>query len=356
MSTIDQELLKGKTTITTESKENDFQPMQNTYKVQPFTLEQEQQALKDAEKSTAFGLIMAERDRKQKEYQDKLNNSKRTAKYLAWTNLFTNLAKLGGWGNAPVVKEDTTHLFKAFNDVDNVRNLMDQSQDKYDTALTNARLQYVESKRNAHNAQQQAMYDASQKYVDAYNKLGADKSKKVTTKQEYDPYAKQQNELKQQKLQAEIDSIKARKDLSEQQKAKIIKEMQEGKPGSNKPFYEFENKADGYTYKISKSKAVDIENYLADIRDGKIANVGSSLKEEVEDDLDVLNRTFNADMKDAETLRIISKYLQKYPDLFRDFINSAQRVKTQASDNIGFQKENTSTPVTSNQSVNSLIK
>lgn len=317
----------AKTTIETESVSNDFQPIQNTYQMQAFTPEQEKQALKDAETSTAFGLIMDERNRMQQEYRDRLNNNTRAAKALAWTNLFTNLAKLGGWGYAPVIKEDTTHLFKAFGDVDRVRELMQQSDDKYSTALTNAKLQYVNNARTAHNAREKAIYDARQKYVDAYNKTGLESRTKIKAKYEYDPTKEGMDALRRQKLQADIEAIRARKDLTEQQKAKIIANLENGS-SNNKPFYEFENRNDGYTYRISKSKAVDIENYLGDIKAGKVAGVGPSLKKEVEDDLSILSRVFDADMKDAETLRIISKYLQKYPDLFQQFTNSATRVKT----------------------------
>ena len=317
---------KGKVIIEEESIGNDFQPIANNYKMQPFTAEQEKQALKDAENSTAFGLIMAERDRKMQEYQNRLADDTKRARTLAWTNLFTNLAKLGGWGYAPVVKEDTTPMFKAFNDVDNVRNLMEQAGDRYSTALTNSKLQYVSNARDMHNAREKAMYDANQKYVDAYNNAGMESRTKSKTKYEYDPNDAETDKLKRQKLQQEIEQIQARKDLTVAQKEKLIREAQQG--GSKKdPFYEFENSADGYTYRISKSKAVDIENYLTRIKNGEI-NLGPSIKKEVEDDLDILNRQFNADMKDAETLRIISKYMQKYPGMFNQFINSANRVKT----------------------------
>lgn len=320
----------AKTVIETESVSNDFQPIQNTYRMQAFTPEMEKQALEDAENSTAFSLIMDERNRRQQEYQDRMNNSAKAAKALAWTNLLTNLAKLGGMGNAPIIKEDTTHLFKAFNDVDKVRDLLMQNNDKYSTALTNAKLQYVQNARDTHNARERAIYDAYQKYAEAYNKAGLESRTRTKTRYEYDPNQQAKNALEQDKLRAQIAQINARKDLTEQQKAKIIAELEKGGSGSgkDKPFYEFENQNDGYTYRISKSKAVDIENYLGDIKAGKVAGVGPSLKKEVEDDLSILSRVFDADMKDAETLRIISKYLQKYPDLFRQFTNSATRVKT----------------------------
>lgn len=321
---------KAKTTIETESVSNDFKPIQNTYQIQPFTAQQEAQALKDAENSTAFGLIMAERDRKMQEYQNRLKDNTRAAKGLAWTNLFTNLAKLAGWGNAPVIKEDNTHMFKAFNEVDRMRDLLGQTGDKYSTALTNAKLQYVQNARDTHNARERAIYDAHQKYVDAFNKTGLESRTKTKTKYEYDPAKDDMDALKRQKLQAEIDSINARKDLTDQQKKKLIAELQNGGSGSKKDaFYEFENKNDGYTYRISKSKAVDIENYLSDIKAGKVPGVDDTLRNEVEKDLALLKSRFTADMKDAETLRIISKYLQTYPDLFREFTNSAKRVKTQ---------------------------
>lgn len=318
----------AKTVIETESVSNDFQPIQNTYQMQAFTPEQEKQALKDAENSTAFSLIMDERNRRQQEYQDRMNNSAKAAKALAWTNLLTNLAKLGGMGNAPIIKEDTTHLFKAFNDVDKVRELMQQSDERYSTALTNAKLQHVNNARTAHNAREQAIYDARQKYVDAYNKTGLESRTKTKTKYEYDQNQQTKNALEQEKLRAQIAQINARKDLTDQQKAKLIKELENGGSADKKPFYEFENKNDGYTYRISKSKAVDIENCLGDIKAGKVAGVGPSLKKEVEDDLALLKSRYTADMKDAETLRVISKYLQKYPDLFRQFTSSATRVKT----------------------------
>lgn len=317
----------AKTVIETESVSNDFQPIQNTYQMQAFSPEMEKQALKDAESATAFSLIMDERNRRQQEYQDRMNNSAKAAKALAWTNLLTSLAKLGGWGYAPVIKEDTTHLFKAFGDVDKMRDLLMQNNDKYSTALTNAKMQYVNNARTTHNARERAIYDAYQKYVDAYNKTGLESKTKTKTRYEYDPNKQAKNALEQDKLRAQIAQINARKDLTEQQKAKLIQELENGGK-TNKPFYEFENQNDGYTYRISKSKAVDIENYLGDIKAGKVAGVGPSLKKEVENDLSILSRVFDADMKDAETLRIISKYLQKYPDLFSQFTSSATRVKT----------------------------
>lgn len=316
---------KGKQTVEQETISNDFTPIANTYQIQPFTKEQEAQALKDAEQSTAFGLIMAERDKKMKEYQDRLNNDVKRTRALAWTNLFTNLAKLGGMGYAPVVKEDTTHMFKAFNDVDNVRNLMSQVADRYSSALTNSKLQYVESAKVAHNAAQKARYDANQKYVDAYNKAGMESRTKTKTKYEYDPGQDETDRLKREKLNAEIKQIQAREDLTQAQKDKIIREMEQGSK-DKKPFYEFEH-PDGYTYRISQSKAVDIVNYLTRIQAGEI-DLGPTIKQEVEGDLNILANRYDADMKDAETLRIISKYMQKYPDLFRQFINSAQRTKT----------------------------
>lgn len=342
------ELPNGKTKITTKEYINDFEPISNDYKINPFTKEMEEQALKDAENSTAFGLLMDERNKKIKQYEEKLAKNTKAAKYLAWTNLFTNLAKLGGWGYAPVVKEDNTHLFNAFNDVDNVRNMLEQTDDKYSAALTNAKLQYVNNARDTHNTREKAIYDANQKYVDAFNEAGLKKGKEITTTTEYDPNKDELNALKQDEIRARIKAVEARTDLTEQQKEKLKKEIEKGgKSSEGKPFYEFENKNDGYTYRISKSKAVDIENYLADIKNGKISGIDSALKDEVEEDLSVLERAYDADMKDAETLRIISKYLQKYPGLFRKFLNGSNRVKTTYNDSLDYQRDDQSTSLTS---------
>ncbi len=330
-----QDLAGAKSKVVTEERYDDFTPVVNNYTVKPFSAEQEAKAYQEAGKTSAFGALMAERNDKLEDYADRYKKNAETAKALAWGNLFTSLAKLGGWGAAPVIKSENKPLMTAFAEADKVRDLYDQTKYAYDTAGRQMRQSYVDAARATHAAGEKAKYDAEQKRVDLANEAAMKSRNKTTTKYTYenDPL----EALKRQKLNAEIAAINARKDLNDQQKAKLIAEIQGG--GSAKPFYAYRSR-DGYTYNLTKSQAQDIVTRIKQDYNNRLKEQGIQTVEEngsnildpytkkLYSDLSILQLSLQHGQSDNSTLSIVSDYLNANPERFRDILNNAPRVET----------------------------
>lgn len=328
----DQDLAGAKSKVVTEERYDDFTPVFNNYTVKPFSVEQEAEAYQEAGNTSAFGALMAERNNKLKDYADRYKKNAETAKALAWGNLFTSLAKLAGWGSAPVVQEDTKPLMSAFQEADNIRDIYYKTKDAYDSKLNNTRLNYVESARATHNAKEKAKYDAEQKRVDLANEAAVKSRNKTTTKYTYenDPL----EALKRQKLNAEIAAIIARKDLTDQQKAKLIAEIQGG--GSAKPFYAYAGK-DGYTYNLTKSQAQDIVTKLKQDKINPPEGVSQQYLDKLDKDIGLLETALQYGQADNATLAIIAEYLSSNPERFQDILSRSNRIKTKS--NVTFTPE-----------------
>ena len=327
-----QDLAGAKSKVVTEETYDDFTPIVNNYTVKPFSAEQEAKAYQEAGKTSAFGALMAERNDKLEDYADRYKKNAETAKALAWGNLFTSLAKLGGWGAAPVIKSENKPLMTAFAEADKVRDLYDQTKYAYDTAGRQMRQSYVDAARATHAAGEKAKYDAEQKRVDLANEAAMKSRNKTTTKYTYenDPL----EALKRQKLNAEIAAINARKDLNDQQKAKLIAEIQGG--GSAKPFYAYAGK-DGYTYNLTKSQAQDIVTILKQDKTNPPEGVSQQYLDKLDKDIGLLETVLKYGQSDNATLAIISEYLSSNPERFQDILSRSNRVRTKS--NVTFTPE-----------------
>lgn len=336
--------------VVTKEEYNDFTPVKNDYVIQAFTPEQEEAAYKSAESSVAFRSLLDERKNKHKDYIQRYQHAGETAKALAWSNLFTNLAKLGGWGAAPVIQEDTKPLMNAFQEADKVRNLYYQTDDAYGQALRQTRLDYVNAARATHNAIEKAKYEARQKEVDLINKANLERSGKTTTKEVYknDPT----EDLKKQKLRAEIASILARKDLSKAQKDKLIKEAEDKASGADKkPFYSYAGK-DGYTYNLTKSQAQDIVTKLKQDKNNPPEGLSQQYLDKLDKDIGLLETALKYGQSDNATLAIIAEYLSSNPERFADILSRTPRTKT--SLHIDEQTDDDASGSNNNLTVNNL--
>lgn len=321
-----QDLAGAKSKVVTEDTYDDFTPIVNNYTVKPFSAEQEAKAYQEAGKTSAFGALMAERNDKLEDYADRYKKNAETAKALAWGNLFTSLAKLGGWGAAPVIKSENKPLMTAFAEADKVRDLYDQTKYAYDTAGRQMRQSYVDAARATHAATEKAKYDAEQKRVDLANEAAMKSRNKTTTKYTYenDPL----EALKRKKLNAEIAAINARKNLNDQQKAKLMAEIQSG--GSAKPFYAYAGK-DGYTYNLTKSQAQDIVTILKQDKTNPPEGVSQQYLDKLDKDIGLLETALKYGQSDNATLAIISEYLSSNPERFQDILSRSNRVRTKSN-------------------------
>lgn len=322
MANPEENNLLTKKVVTTE----EYVPLElqkNDYVIQPFTEDQEKEAYNDAKKSSAFTELLEERDAKLKKYKGRYDNNIKAAKALAWGNLITSLGKLAGWGNAPVVKSDNSHLMNVFGEVDRVSELYNQTSDAYKNAERKMIHDYVNRARDTHNASEKAKYNARQREVDLINEAALKRTGKTTTREEYthDPL----QELKEQKLKMDIATIQARKDLTEQQKNKIIAEIQRG--GNTKPFYAYASN-DGYTYNLDKSQAIDIITRLKQDLNSPPENVSQQYLSNLKNDIGLLETALQYGQSDNATQAIIAQYLSSDPQRFQDILSRSQRVKT----------------------------
>ena len=317
-------------TVTEEKYTDTFTPEVNSYHVQPFYPEQENEAYNKSNETSAFRTLMLERDGKLADYAIRHQNSVKNAKSLAWMNLFTNLAKFAGGGYAPVIKEDTTPMMKAFEEADKMRTLYDQTKYAYDQTGKQVRQKYVDSARATHDAYEKAKYDAEQKRVDLINEAAMKNRDKTTTKKTYERQDPLES-LKKQKLQAEIASINARKDLSKAQKDKLIKEAEDKASGADKkPFYSYAGK-DGYTYNLTKSQAQDIVTKLKQDMNNPPEGLSQQYLDKLDDDIGLLETALKYGQSDNATLAIIAEYLSSNPERFQDILSRSNRVTTKSN-------------------------
>ena len=340
----DDKILNGakSVTVTEEKYDDTFTPEVNNYQVKPFSPEQESEAFNKSNDTSAFRTLMLERDGKLADYAIRHQNSAKAAKGLAWMNLFSNLAKLAGGGYAPVVKEDTTPMMKAFEEADKMRNLYDQTKSAYDTAGRQMRQSYVDAARATHNATEKAKYDAEQERVDLINETAMKSRGKTTTKSTYEKTDPLEG-LKKQKLQAEIAQINSRKDLNKAQKEKLIQEAEKaaaGKDKNNKPFYSYAGK-DGFTYNLNKSQAQDIVTRLKQDKNNPPKGVDNDYLAKLDDDIALLETALEYGQTDAATLAIIAEYLDSNPQRFSDILNRTPREKTVLHEEVQPQKATT---------------
>lgn len=331
MTEEEKKILQGakSATVTEESYNQPFSPEMNGYQVKPFSPEEEGDAYNNSQKTSAFRSLMSERDTKLVDYALRHQKNAESAKALAWGNLITNLAKLGGWGYAPVVKEDNAPLMKAFAEVDRMRELYDRTSDAYNQAGRQMRQNYIESARAAHNASEKAKWDAEQKRVDLINEAALKNRAKTTTKRTYEDSS--MDKLKEQKIRAEIASINARRDLTKQQKAKLIKEAEDKASGADKkPFYSYAGK-DGYTYNLTKSQAQDIVTKLKQDKNNPPEGLSQQYLDKLDKDIGLLETALKYGQSDNATLAIIAEYLSSNPERFQDILSRSNRVTTKSN-------------------------
>lgn len=297
----------------------------------PFTDEQEKAAAKAAEQTSVWQDLMNQRDTKLKDLEEKKKKSGNAAKWLAWSNLVTQLAKLAGGGWAPVVKDDTTYLTDAFKEADRIRGLYDATKEQYDSAAHKYKAGYIDNARAAHYQREKAAFDSAQKLVDAQNKLGLQQGVKTTTSYEYKAKDEELNALKRDKLNAEIDYIYSRKDLTDAQKTKYKAFVS----GGNKPYLRYIGN-DGYAYNLDESAARRLVQIIKKDYDNA-ADKSGPYYEALKDDLSMITKSIeNFGENNAAIKDILSKYLynENVPQEIKDVLKTVNRIPVQELQNI----------------------
>ena len=326
------------TTITKKEKQNPSEIATNDYTMKPFTTEMEQAALTAAQTSSPFQMLMSRRDERLKDYKERSRNAARNAKMLAWGNLFTNLAKIAGGGWAPVVKEDTGFLDKAFAEADDLRQNYYKTDQAYSDALDNYKMAYVENARKAHQASEQAKYEAAEKAAAAQNRLNLENTTTTETKTVVDPTKAMDQERKDKELGIKQTKLKLEKDKNAADIEKIRSQKNyydtrskntESSSSKKGVLYEFDNPKDGFRYSIDESRGTDIVNALTRIKN---SSDNKKLREEIESDIGLLTKQFSYGDKKDEKRSIVAKYLNMFPDEFADILSRSHRVKIERND------------------------
>lgn len=334
---------KQKEIVTTKvtTNKNDSPIAVNEYKKSPFTAEMEAAAMKAAEESSAFQSLMNKRNERMKVHGERATNAEKATKALAWTNLITNLAKLAGWGYAPVVKEDTSFLTDAFAKADALRNTYYNQGEKYEDMLEKYKTSYVDAARKAHQKTEEEKYKAAGEEAKAKNQLAKENTTTTTTTTEVNPYKEAENIRKgemhvvnKNKGEAQTEAAKAQAAA-----ANARAEAAADKAKGDKVIYVYANPKDGNSYQITKSDARVIRQMLIDtLNDKNDINEESSLlrksiamrkaKEELKDDIAMITEAFEYGSQDSALADVVNKYLTRYPDMFSEILKRSKRQKT----------------------------
>lgn len=332
-------------TVRTQQTEYDQPLLQNTYQPKEYTNQMAQKALEDAEQSAGFLSIVDQWKNKNKELQQRKQQAVQNTKMLAWGNLFTNLAKIAGMGNAPVIQNDTGVLNKAFSEVDKLRDLHYATKDAYDNAKASYKMQYAQNDRQQFQANEAARYKATQKFVDDTNEKILKGGKKTTTVEKSDPYAKAKHDREEQEL-----SIK-RQIAQSQINLNNARAESQGENKSSKDIAYIYRPDDGKEYYIDNSLAQDIEERLKSLTPG-VLQMTVTEGQMYNDYYNMTHDEFGADKqkKDSPTLgQIAAHFLKRYPNAFKDIVAKAKTKtgKTSTIDNtnddgVSFTADNSS--------------
>ena len=310
-----------------------------------------QQALEDAKSSAGFLSIVDQWKNKQQELQQRKQQAVKNTKMLAWGNLFTNLAKIAGMGNAPVVPTDTGMLSKAFGEVDKVRDNYYATKDVYDNAKANYQMQYAQNDRKQFQANEAARYKAAQKFVDDTNEKILKSGKKIKTVEKEDPFAKAKHDREEQELSIKRQTAQSQINLNN------ARAESQGENKSGKDIAYIYRPNDGKEYYIDKSLAQDIEDRLRSLTPSP-EQIAKSEGQMYNDYYNMTHDEFGTlkQKKDLPTLgQIAAHFLKKYPDAFKDIVAKAKTGKTSTIDNTSDDGVGSSADNPSNSSVLNLI-
>lgn len=335
------------TKTTTTTKENNSEVAVNNYQMKPFTAEMEAVALKAAEESSAFQSLMNKRNERMGQHGKRAQSAEDAAKALAWTNLFANLAKIAGMGKAPVVKEDTGFMDRAFAEADALRKSYYAKDEEYEDMLNKYKTSYVDAARSAHNKSEVEKYKAEAQRVKDINALARQNTKTTTTTTEQNPYKEAEHQRKE-----ELHPIQKAKIQAQTKAAESKAEGTSGK-GADTVVYTYPNPEDGYSYQITRSDARSIKEKLVAIANNTTDN--PALKKELDDDIVFLDQTYEYGTQDAALGDLVAKYIGRYPKEFKDVLDRSKRTKTR-SNSVAAKPVETKTPAVNPVDVSTLIK
>lgn len=324
----EQEDKKQITTTKTVTKSNDSEVAVNNYQMKPFTPEMEAAALKAAQESSAFKSLMNKRSERLKQQGARVKSAEDAAKTLAWTNLFTNLAKIAGMGNAPVVGEQTGFLSDAFAQADALRKSYYAKDDEYENMLDKYKTSYVDAARAAHLKAETEKYKAESQRVKDQNLLGRENTTTTTTTVEDNPYKQAQEQREQELHPLKKQQVIAQTNSANASAAKAASEAEKGGKNGDKVIYTYANAKDGYSYQITRSDALKTKQKLLALS-AKATN--EDLKQKLDDDIAFLGEAYKYGGSDAALAEIVAKYLDEYPEEFADILNRSKRTKTRSN-------------------------
>jgi len=326
-------------TVTTEQTQYDEPLQKNTYQKKTYTNEMAQQALEEAKKSAGFQSIVNQWKDKQLSLQQRQDKAIKNTKMLAWGNLFTNLAKIAGMGEAPVIPTDNTFLTKAFNEVDKLKDAYYSQRDMYNQAMENYKAQYAINHRKRFEDNEDANYKAAQKYTDDINNRITKSATKTKTVEKTDPFAQANLDIKRSELGIKKDKAESDKLVNQariQNYEARTDKIKSDNSSKKDPFYVFDNPKDGYRYSIDISKGTDILNALARIKDKE--GISEELKKTIADDMALFSKQYSYGDKRDELRSIVSRYLNEFPEEFNELLSRVPREKINNTndDGVGF--------------------
>lgn len=344
-----QEQQRQIVTQKTTTKKNDSEVAVNNYQIEPFTAEAEAAALKAAGESSAFQSLMNKRNERMQAFGTRAKKAEDATKALAWTNLFTNLAKIAGMGHAPVVREDTGFLSQAFSQADALRRNYYAREDAYEDMLDKYKMSYVDAARNAHQKQEIEKFKAAGKEAEAKNKLALQNTTTTTTTTTTDPFKeadanRKDEEQKQKKIEQgwkkEMHDKKLK--LVEAQTKAANNKADKSESGDEKLLFTYPH-TDGNSYQITKSDGRLIKQKLLEINErsskDEVFKGNKKLKEQLEDDIALIDQAMEYGGQDSALADLVAKYINVFPEEFKDVLLRSKRTKTHSNENIEFLPE-----------------
>lgn len=327
---------------TTTTKKNDSEVAVNNYQIKPFTAEAEAAALKAAEESSAFQSLMNKRNERMQAFGTRAKKAEDATKALAWTNLFTNLAKIAGMGHAPVVREDTGFLSQAFSQADALRKNYYAREDAYEDMLDKYKMSYVDAARSAHQKREVEKYKAAGEEAKAKNRLALENTTTTTTTKTTDPFkeadANRKDEAQKQKKieqgwKKEMHDKKLK--LVEAQTKAANNKADKSESGDEKLLFTYPH-TDGNSYQITRSDGRIIKQRLVSAGE-KLTN--KKLKQQLENDIALIDQAMEYGGQDSALADLVAKYINVFPEEFKDVLLRSKRTKTHSNENIEFQPE-----------------
>lgn len=320
----DENQVKQIKTTKTTVKENKTPVAVNDYVKQQFTPEMEAAALEAAKNSSAFQDLMTRRNERMSAYGQRAQNAENAVKGLAWTNLFTNLAKIAGMGYAPVVKEDTGFLDRAFAEADALRKNYYQRDDEYTDMLEKYKSSYVDAARAAHNKSEEEKYKAAQQTAKDKNRLALENTTTTTKIVEENPFKQAEHDREEKLHPLQEKKIVAQTNAANASAAKA--NAKAGGADNDKVVYTYANPDDGYSYEITESSARDIKQILSAISEKTKDN--PVLKKQLDDDIGFIAESMEYGAQRAALGDLVAKYIGRYPEEFKDILNRSNKRKT----------------------------